>query len=385
MPVVSAELNAARAQWRRAWSRAIARCDAGELLRAQGRDAMPAAFVHAPRPWLLSIGKAAVSMHAAARQLVPGVQRELVIAPAGVDVPRGWDFVHRGDHPVVGPASLRAGRAVLTFADDAVKEDAAVYGLISGGASALCEAPTEGVTSAHLRECSRRWLAEGLGIEELNAARSRLSAIKGGKLARRFGHSLTGASVLVDVPSGRAEVVGSGPLAGPRVPLQVLARPVDLARAMARELDSQRWAPAPRELGVDMPLKDLLALLVRWIGRASPGDAWLGGGEVALRIPPAALRRAGGRARHFALACALALSDALPGVGWLVFAGASDGRDGSGGAGAVVTSDDPLGDEARRALASYDSGSFCDRHGLGLPERHPTTNLSDVYAVALIG
>jgi len=197
------------------------------------------------------MGKAAVAMHGAARRELGALDRELVIAPRGIPGPTDWDFLVVGDHPVVSQASLDAGAAALDFAAQARREGAAVWGLISGGSSALCESPGQGVTPEEVLKWSRTGLAAGLSIEVLNARRSQLSAVKAGRLGAAFGDSLAGVSVLVDIPSGRPEVVGSGPLAVPGLSLEVLATPRTLAARFAEGVANEGLCPETFAEGVD--------------------------------------------------------------------------------------------------------------------------------------
>src|SRR5690606_9577625 len=72
----------------------------------------------------------------------------------------------------------------------------------------------EGATSSQLVGLNQRGLASGLTIEQLNAERARLSAIKGGKLAARLGSRVAYALFISDVPGDDPAVIGSG-LLGP--------------------------------------------------------------------------------------------------------------------------------------------------------------------------
>jgi len=114
-----------------------------------------------------------------------------------------------GDHPVPGEASLRAGTAVLDFARS-VPTSTTMLALISGGGSSLCETPREGVPLEYLSEVTRRLLAIGASIEELNMVRAHLSAVKGGGVSRAAGRAID-TYVISDVAGADPGVVASGP------------------------------------------------------------------------------------------------------------------------------------------------------------------------------
>ena len=94
-----------------------------------------------------------------------------------------------GDHPVPGPASLEAGAAVLEAVQSA-PPSMDIVALVSGGGSALCEAPRDGVPAGFLSEVTRRLISGGADIEELNLVRGHLSAIKCGGVARAAGRPI---------------------------------------------------------------------------------------------------------------------------------------------------------------------------------------------------
>ena len=58
---------------------------------------------------------------------------------------------------------------------------------------------------------TRLLLRSGASIDEMNAVRKHLSAVKGGQLARRLAPAVVTTLALSDVVSGRLDVIGSGP------------------------------------------------------------------------------------------------------------------------------------------------------------------------------
>ena len=85
--------------------------------------------------------------------------------------------------------------------------------LLSGGASALMPLPAEGVSLAGKQEVTRQLLASGADIQEINAVRKHLSAIKGGRLAQLAVPADLLCLILSDVIGDDPGTIGSGPTA----------------------------------------------------------------------------------------------------------------------------------------------------------------------------
>lgn len=192
---------------------------------------------------VLAIGKAALPMLGAARDAVL-VADALAVAPECGGDP---DCL-AGSHPVPDDRSEVAGRAVLDRAR-ALGPDTSALVLLSGGASALCEVPVEGVALDEVIELSRGLLRCGAPIDVVNDVRSGLSAFKAGGL----GGALSGAAevrvlALSDV-DGSPEVIGSGPTA---------AKPFDPAATIEATSACGLRLPGPladRLAGAKAPLR----------------------------------------------------------------------------------------------------------------------------------
>ncbi|MCK7498521.1 MAG: DUF4147 domain-containing protein [Comamonadaceae bacterium] len=107
------------------------------------------------------------------------------------------------------PASLAAGRRALEIAAATGPDDVLVV-LLSGGASALLEAPADGVSLADLQATTSRLLRAGADISALNAVRKHLSRVKGGRLASAC-QGRTVALLVSDVVGDDLAVIASGP------------------------------------------------------------------------------------------------------------------------------------------------------------------------------
>ncbi len=82
---------------------------------------------------------------------------------------------------------------------------------MSGGASALLELPAPGLTLDDMIRVNRALLACGAPIEEMNAVRKHLSAIKGGRLAAAAAPARVVTLAISDVPGDDPATIGSGP------------------------------------------------------------------------------------------------------------------------------------------------------------------------------
>ncbi len=304
-----------------------------------------------------------------------------------------------GDHPVPGPASFRAGTAVLDSARS-TPASTSLVALISGGGSALCESPRPGVSPEFLSSVTRSLLVGAASIEELNLVRSQLSAIKGGGVSRAAGRPVD-TYVISDVAGADPGVVASGPTipmdpdpeaavrilqrAAIEIPDSVLAamqteagrmsRPTvtlladgfDAAQAMAAAV------PLPVEIRSEWLAGETVACLEGFLTDAAPGVT-IGVGETVLEVSGSGR---GGRNTHAALVAAKRLEGTDS-----VFVGfATDGVDGdSGSAGAIVDGatisrgGDPTG-----ALEEFDSATYLSATSDLLKGSPTGTNVSDIW------
>ena len=166
-------------------------------------------------PIVIAFGKAARSMAEGALDVVD--VREGIVVGFDEDVRPGVEplSVIASSHPVPTERSVAAGEAVLALAAR-VGEGDVVLCLVSGGGSAMLEAPAEGVTLEAYAAETKRLLASGAPIEQINDARRRLSRIKGCRLLDALAPARVVNVVLSDVPGSGPEVVASGPTVPPR-------------------------------------------------------------------------------------------------------------------------------------------------------------------------
>ena len=181
----------------------------GNLLRV-GESTLP--LTPFRRVLLASIGKAAVPMaEHALETLAPRLPVAGVVVGAGPWAPPpGVKFIE-GRHPVPQENSFLAAHALLDLMRTADADTLALF-LISGGASAMAEAPLDSsIPHEDVIAFYRALLYSGLPIGETNVLRKHLSLIKGGRLALASGEASRCTVLISDVPPGRLDVVGSGP------------------------------------------------------------------------------------------------------------------------------------------------------------------------------
>jgi hydroxypyruvate reductase len=162
---------------------------------------------------IFALGKGAPAMaRGAARALGRSRLEGIVVSNHDDEVPDGLTFM-LGSHPVPDARSFAAGSALLDLAGTLGDDDVALV-LISGGGSALAEAPVRGVTLEDIAATNEVLLRSGADIVAVNTVRRRLSQFKAGGLAAAI-HPARVISLAV------SDVVGDDPTAiasGPTVP-----------------------------------------------------------------------------------------------------------------------------------------------------------------------
>ncbi len=173
---------------------------------------------------VLAFGKAAVGMVRGADQAIgPLISRGLVVTDESGDVPR-WAELVVGGHPIPDRGSVRGARAAVALAESLAPGDLLIV-LVSGGGSALLEAPVEGLSLDDVRDLNDRLLRSGAPIEVMNHVRRAVSNVKGGRLGARCRGRLA-TLVVSDVGSDPA-VVASGPTVAPSTPAPEIAEVFD--------------------------------------------------------------------------------------------------------------------------------------------------------------
>ncbi len=307
---------------------------------------------------IFAAGKAAARMALGAREIEAA--RTCIVLPKGhpaTGLPRG--SVLFAAHPEPDASSVRAARRALRFFESFGPGDV-ILCLVSGGASSLLALPRKGITLAAKRRAVGALARSGASILEINRLRTRLSAVKGGRLGRVTRARLV-TLVLSDVPGDRAASVGSGPT--------VRGRRGDIVRIVGSNRGGLEAAACEaRRLGLAVMLRDArLSGEARRVGRSlarealrlCPRTLLLAGGETVVTL--ATSRGRGGRSLELALGAAIELDGS---AGLTLLAAGSDGRDGSSDAAGAYADGRTLARARSRrldpagALARHDSHRF---------------------------
>lgn len=374
---------------------------------------------------VVAVGKAAIAMAAGAQELFGDrFERGYVLTvdgPDAAELDERW-AIFRAGHPIPDQRGIDATREIIT-AVEGLDADDMVVALISGGGSALFEAPRDPLTLADFTELTQLMLRAGAPIQHLNAVRIPLSKVKGGAFRRQSPAGTFVTLILSDVLGNDVDIIASGPTVKPRTSGAAALAVLDLyglreqvssaVRAALNEAaagdvewkypndkieivgDLELALESARELsskdGFSTYLPDFLLegeateMARAWVQEllqvpAEIDVVWSGGENVVTVRGPGV----GGRNTEFALAAAIEL-DRLQNDEWVIASLATDGQDGtSGSAGAIASRATierarELGIDAQRALDTNDSATFFSAVG-GLVITGPSgTNVNDLY------
>jgi hydroxypyruvate reductase len=364
------------------------------------------------------------------------------------DAPTGTDRIDvvKGTHPLPSGKNVEATRRLLDRAAAATADDLALV-VIGGGGSALLCGPAGGLSVEAYRTVTDRLLASGATIDEINAVRKHLSAVKGGQLARELAPATAVGLVFSDVVGDPLDVIASGPTAPdpttyadaldvldrydvavpesvgsilergrrgdrPETPVagdpaldrvhnHVLANNRTALDAAADACWEAGYSPAILSAGIEGEASDVggvhAAIARSCLATGEPFEppvALLSGGETTVTVRGDGR---GGPNQEFALAAAVALAadsaaDAGPGdperdgTGVILASVDTDGIDGSTDAAGALVDGTAVADsgDARGALADNDAYTYlADRDAL--VRTGPTgTNVNDLRVV-LVG
>ena len=408
----------------------------GQTLVAGGRQYSLRSF---DRIWVVGAGKASAAMASAVEGLLgKRIAGGLVNVKYGHTARLRRIELNECGHPLPDAAGVRGAARIAEIVRLAGSRDL-ILCVISGGASALLPLPAPPIRLGEKQTVTQMLLASGASIQEINAVRKHLSAIKGGQLARLARPARVISLLLSDVVGDQLDVIGSGPTApdastfadawavlekyalSEQVPAAVRDRiaagvrgdvpetpkandpafrctrnfivgsnrlAVDAAEAKARQFGFEPVVLSTTMVGETREVARVHAAIAREIaasGRPAKRPACLiSGGETTVTLRGCGL---GGRNQEFVLAAAIELAG-CPGV--LVLSGGTDGTDGpTDAAGAIADGGTVAGAagkglDARRYLDENDSYHFFEATG-GLLITGPTrTNVMDVRLVLVL-
>jgi hydroxypyruvate reductase len=392
--------------------------------------------------WILTAGRRKYSLKKFDRVQVIGAGKASAAMARAVErllgrrISGGWINVKDGHtahlrrihqqecgHPVPDERGVEGARRMEAIARAAGPRDLLIC-VISGGASALTPAPIPPMTLTDKQELTKKLLACGATIHEINTVRKHLSSFKGGQLAKLAYPATTIALILSDVIGDDLDVIGSGPTVADRstvadaravlvkygiaqtVEFHETPKPddaalervqniivgsneqaIDAAFKQAKLLGYRTLVLSTRIEGETRDVAGVHAAIAKEIlatGRPLRAPACiLSGGETTVTIRGSGI---GGRNQEFVLAAAIALEGSGPVT---VLSAGTDGTDGpTDAAGAIADSStvpraSELGMDAAQFLADNDSYHFFEKVE-GLIKTGPTgTNVMDVRVVLL--
>lgn len=373
---------------------------------------------------VVGAGKAAAAMASAVENAWPDVALSgTVVVPYGYARPTRRIAVREAAHPVPDANGERAAREIMAQLVGLTPDDL-VLALISGGGSATLVLPAEGLTLADKQSLNRALLSSGLDILTMNAARRRLSAVKGGKLGAAASPARLVTLAVSDIPGDDIGGIASGPtIPNPDVssdlsyiaerlrkdltpaayaclvapPPVMSTKPVATdARLIASARQSlDAAARVARDCGISAEIlgddfqgeSRVLArqMVERLIGAKRP-RVLLSGGETTVTLNGPKWGK-GGRNTEFALALSILL-DGAPGI-WALAAD-TDGLDGTSKvAGAIVAPDTIMraraaGMDAQAFLNAHDSATFFERIDDLVVSGPTLTNVNDFRVILLL-
>jgi glycerate 2-kinase len=359
---------------------------------------------------VIGAGKASASMARAVERLLGRRISGGLINVKDLSVPSRRVELNPSGHPIPDERGVRGARRIAEIARAAGERDLLIC-LISGGASALMPLPAEPVTLAAMQDTTRRLLACGATIHELNTIRKHVELLKGGQLADLAAPATVLSLILSDVVGDNLDVIGSGPTvadsstaAGAAAifekykidPLPLRETPKSLDRVQNIVVGSNRLAidaaaKFARDAGyhtlvlstfIQGETRDVAAVHAAIVKEILVSNrpvrrpaCVLSGGETTVTLRGSGM---GGRNQEFVLAAAIDMAD-CPGP-FTIFSAGTDGSDGPTDAAGAIADQDTLrtGLDARAFLAANDSYSFFEKVN-GLVKTGPTgTNVMDV-------
>jgi len=389
--------------------------------------------------YVVGAGKASADMGAALEKLLGDRIRAGAIT-VKYQHTRRLDRIQlfEGAHPVPDQNGMAGAERIIEIADMATASDLLIC-LLSGGGSALLPLPAASLTLSDKQKTIQALLGCGASINEINALRKHMSAIKGGRLAERAFPAAVATLIVSDVVGDKLDIIASGPTVAdtstfaeclrimesykiknsmpeavvrhmeagaagrtgesPKAESEFFSRTHNFIIASSRTALRQAHQTA-RSLGykslilssmIEGETKDAarmhaaIAREVRHSGNPVEAPACLlSGGETTVTISGDGK---GGRNQEFALAAALDISGE---EGMVILSGGTDGTDGpTDAAGAVVDSQtvpkalaDGLSPHAY--LQANDSYSFFNQTGELLITGPTGTNVMDLR-IMLVG
>lgn len=160
-------------------------------------------------------GKAGAPMAAAVEEILGeritggwvNVKEGYILEPSPTRI-----YINQAGHPTPNEAGFEGAKKIMEMVSGLGERDLVIT-LISGGGSALMPLPAEGITLDDKKLATSLLLRCGATINEMNALRKHISAIKGGQLAKAAYPATIISLILSDVVGSPLDTIASGPTA----------------------------------------------------------------------------------------------------------------------------------------------------------------------------
>lgn len=356
--------------------------------------------------YMIAIGKAAYSMSKETLKHID-IYKGLVITKynhAKGEL-KNTKIIEAG-HPVLDENSIIAAQEAINLVKDLTKDDTVIF-LISGGGSALFEAPL--ISLDEFKDINNQLLKCGANIQEINAIRKRLSKVKGGKFAKLCSPAKVFNIILSDIIDDPIDMIASGPTVNDNSSSQDAINVVEKYKLSINKetmkllnldgvkdlknvethvsLNNEAFKKAAKqrskELGYDVyyqsvPLVEDISKAINimsyYTKKAKENSVTILGGEITLEVKGNGL---GGRNQELALTLGTYLKD----NDTAVICVGSDGTDGPTDAAGAYVEKSMIDDTVYNYLNDNDSYHYLEKHN-GLIKTGPTgTNVCDLYMI----
>ncbi len=221
-----ADLSRARTDILEIFASALDGADSGKLVQSQirlendifrvgGHTYRLAAH---PRIYLFGIGKVAARMASPLEKLLGNrIAGGLVVVKDGYGAPLEKIEVREAGHPIPDARGVKAAEAMIEMIRVLRRDDLVLF-IVAGGGSSLFVLPAGALTLDDKIQVNRVLLRCGAPIDEINAVRKHLSAVKGGRLIPMIYPATLVNLILSDVVGDRLQDIASGPTVPPARP-----------------------------------------------------------------------------------------------------------------------------------------------------------------------
>ncbi len=165
------------------------------------------------RVLVVGAGKASGAMaEALEEKLGKKIDMGLVSVPSGTanNFHTSRISLQEARHPIPNEAGLEGALRIMHVLQGLTEKTLVIF-LLSGGGSALLPLPKEGISLDEKKATTDQLLRCGASIEEINAVRKHISAVKGGQLAAQAYPATVIGLVLSDIVGDPIASIASGP------------------------------------------------------------------------------------------------------------------------------------------------------------------------------